>query len=283
MPLERGSNVRGGHPPDPAAYRAIGILDSGVGGLTVLQEVYRRLPNESMVYFGDTARMPYGPRSPEEVRQFVLEIIDFLQTQEIKLLVIACNSATAAGLSHYQQKTDLPVVGVIEPGVRAALNYTRNRRIGVIGTTGTISSSSYQSALKIHDPNLNIVSRACPLFVLLVENDLVDTPEAEKVAEEYLGPLREADIDTLIMGCTHYPLMNNLIQQVVGPQVRLVSSAEETADRVKQILDSRQLLNPLPTGQPRHRFFVSGTPSGFEEVGSTLLKRKIKAYQVFLS
>lgn len=268
---------------NPAAYKAIGILDSGVGGLTVMQEIYRQLPDESIVYFGDTARMPYGPRSPEEVRRFALEIIDFLHTQEIKLLVVACNSATAAGLPYYQQRTDLPVVGVIEPGVRAALGYTRNCRIGVIGTTGTINSSTYQKALKSHNPNLNIISRACPLFVLLVENDLVDTPEAEKVAGEYLNPFREAGIDTLILGCTHYPLMSGLIQRVIGPQVRLVSSAEETAGQVKQILSSRQLLNPLPSEQPRHRFFVSGTPSGFEDVGSKLLKRQVKAYQVLLS
>ncbi|HHX86668.1 MAG TPA: glutamate racemase [Firmicutes bacterium] len=268
---------------DPDAFKAIGILDSGVGGLTVLQEIYRQLPDERIVYFGDTARMPYGPRSPEEVRRFALEIVNFLQTQEIKLLVVACNSATAAGLPYYQQSIDLPVVGVIEPGVRAALSYTRNCRVGIIGTAGTISSSVYQSALKSHNPNIKIFSRACPLFVLLVENDLVDTPEAEKVAGEYLDPFREAGIDTLILGCTHYPLMSGLIQQVIGPQVRLVSSAEETAVQVNQILTSRQLLNPLPGGRRSHRFFVSGAPAGFEALGSKLLKRRVKAYQVLLS
>ncbi len=283
MPVEGENKMQEGFLLNPDAYKAIGILDSGVGGLTVMQEIYRRLPHESMVYFGDTARMPYGPRSQVEVRQFALEIIDFLQTQEIKLLVIACNSATAAGLPYYRQKTSLPVVGVIEPGVRAALNYTRNCRIGVIGTTGTINSSTYQSVLKSHNQNLNIISRACPLFVLLVENNLVDTPEAEKVAGEYLDPFREADIDTLILGCTHYPLMSGLIQRVIGPRVRLVSSAEETADQVRQILSSHKLLSPLTSAQPRHRFFVSGKPARFEELGSRLLKRSVKAYQVLLS
>ncbi len=265
---------------NPAAYKAIGILDSGVGGLTVMQEIYRLLPGESIVYFGDTARMPYGPRSHEEVRRFTLEIIEFLQTQEIKLLVVACNSATAAGLPCYQQRTNLPVIGVIEPGVKAALDYTRNSRIGVIGTTGTINSSAYQTALKSHRPDLHVTSRACPLFVLLVENDLVDSPEAERVAREYLDPFREADIDTLILGCTHYPLMSGLIQQVVGPRVHLVSSASATAGQVREILISQKLLNPLPYEQPRHRFFVSGIPAGFEQVGSKLLKREVKAYQV---
>lgn len=147
------------------ACKAIGIIDSGVGGLTVAQEIYRQLPRESTVFFGDTARFPYGSRSPEEVRRYVLEIIDFLESQEIKLLVVACNSATAAGLSHYQERCSIPVVGVIEPGVRAALAYTRNRRIGVIGTVGTINSSAYERTLKRYDPSITVISKACPLFV----------------------------------------------------------------------------------------------------------------------
>lgn len=264
------------------AQKAIGVLDSGVGGLTVVQEIFSLLPFESIVYFGDTARMPYGPRSYEEVRGFALEIIEFLQHQEIKMVVVACNSATAAGLPYYQERCGIPVLGVIEPGVRAALSYTRNGRVGVIGTTGTIGSSAYLKALQKENPALHIITRACPLFVLLVENDLVDTPEAEKVACEYLSPLREAAIDTLILGCTHYPLMSGLIQQVVGPGVKLVSSAEETAREVKEILLSRDLLNPLRGGEPGHRFFVSGQPSSFAEIGTKLLHRPIKAYQVLL-
>lgn len=265
------------------AHKAIGIIDSGVGGLTVVQEMYRQLPHESIVYFGDTARMPYGPRSHEEVRSFTLEIIDFLQDQEIKLVIIACNSASAAGLPLYQASCHLPVVGVIEPGVRAALSATRNRRVGVIGTTGTISSSAYRETLLCKDPSLIVISKACPLFVLLVENYLVDSPEAVKVAWEYLLPFREASIDTMILGCTHYPLMSSLIQETVGSGVKLISSAEETVAEVREILTARALLNPLQSAAPRHRFFVSGMTAPFKEVGSRLLQREMKVYQVVLN
>ncbi len=264
-------------------YKAIGVLDSGVGGLTVVREIHHKLPHESIVYFGDTARMPYGSRPSEEVRRFVLQIIDFLQTQEIKMLVIACNTASAVGIQCYREHCRLPVAGVIEPGVRAALAATRNDRIGVIGTAGTINSSAYEKELKRLRPNLVITARACPLFVLMVENSLVGTPEALAVARQYLEPFKQALVDTLILGCTHYPLMSALIQQTVGPAVRLISSAEETAAEVEAILTQKQLLNPLGSDFPRHRFFVSGSPSLFEELGGRLLDRPIKAYQVLLN
>lgn len=264
------------------AHKAIGIIDSGVGGLTVVREISRRLPHESIVYFGDTARMPYGPRSYEEVRGFVYEMIDFLQEQEIKILVIACNSATAAGLSYYQQICNLPVLGVIEPGVRAALTGSKDGRIGIIGTVGTIQSSEYVSALRRNNGSLHIVSKACPLFVLLVENNLVRTPEARKVAHEYLDPLVAEKIDSLILGCTHYPLMADLIQEVVGPEVKLINSAQEIAAETESTLRNQDLTNPLDTEIPRYRFFVSGEPKPFEEVGSKLLERPIKAYRVHL-
>ncbi len=264
------------------AHKAIGIIDSGVGGLTVVREISRRLPHESIIYFGDTARMPYGPRPYDEVRRFVFEMIEFLQHQEIKLLVVACNSASAAGLSHYQQVCEQPVLGVIEPGVRAALDHSRSGRIGVIGTVGTIGSSEYTRALLNKNGSLHIVSKACPLFVLLVENNLVDTPEAKKVAHEYLDSLGEENIDTLILGCTHYPLMTELIQEVTGPGVRLINSGEEIALEVENILESSGMRNPLNSEEPRYRFFVSGDPGPFEEVGCKLLQREIKAYQVKL-
>ncbi|MEW5784161.1 MAG: glutamate racemase [Bacillota bacterium] len=264
------------------AHNAIGVLDSGVGGLTVVREIYRLLPSERVVYFGDTARMPYGPRSYEEVRRFALEIIEFLRSQEVKMVVVACNSATAAGISYYQECCDIPVLGVIEPGVRAALSYTQNGRIGVIGTTGTIGSSAYEKALARENPDLQIASKACPLFVLLVENDLVDTPEAKETARVYLNPLKEAAVDTLILGCTHYPLMKGLIQNVMGPAVKLVSSAEETAAEVKSILTGHGMLNTL-NNTASHRFFVSGKPAVFEQIGSKLLQRPVKAYQVVLN
>ncbi len=265
------------------AHRAIGVIDSGVGGLTVVQEISRRLPRERIIYFGDTARMPYGPRTYDEVRRFTFQMIDFLRHQEIKMLVIACNSATAAGLSYYQEACEQPVLGVIEPGVRAALAKSKNGRVGVIGTVGTIKSSEYEKALRRKNGGLHIVSKPCPLFVLLVENNLVDTPEAKIVVHEYLDPLIGEDIDSLIMGCTHYPLMESLIQEVVGPSINLINSAEEIASEVEAILDHNGMANPLSCEMPRNRFFVSGNPESFEEVGAKLLQRKIKAYRVHLT
>ncbi len=265
------------------AHRAIGVIDSGVGGLTVVREISRRLPRERIIYFGDTARMPYGPRTYEEVRRFTFEMIEFLRHQEIKMLVIACNSATAAGLPFYQDACEQPVLGVIDPGVRAALANSRSGRIGVIGTVGTINSSEYEKALRRKNGKLHIVSKACPMFVLLVENNLVNTPEAKKVAQEYLDPLVREDIDSLILGCTHYPLMESLIQEVVGPSVSLINSAEEIAAEVETILGSNSMANPLGSDKPRYRFFVSGSPESFEEVGAKLLEREIKAYQVTLT
>ena len=265
-----------------SAYGAIGVLDSGVGGLTVFQELIRQLPHEKIIYFGDTARMPYGPRPDEEVRDFALQIIDFLQNQEIKMVVVACNTATAAGLHFYRKQFDVPIMGVIEPGVRAAVNHTGSGRVGVIGTAGTIRSTAYEKALHDAQPGLHIVARSCPLFVLLVENDLVETPEAEKVALEYLKPFTEADVDTLILGCTHYPLMSGLIQRTMGPQVTLVNSAEAIARDVKTLLSSRQLHNPLQCANHGYRFFVSGSSHSFEEIAYKMIHRRIKAYQVIL-
>lgn len=265
-----------------SSYRAIGILDSGVGGLTVFQEISRLLPHEKIIYFGDTARMPYGPRPEEEVRRFALQIIGFLQSQEIKIAVVACNTATAAGLSRYREQSDIPVLGVIKPGVDAALRQTQNGRIGIIGTAGTVRSSIYEKALREARPDLQVIARPCPLFVLLVENDLVHTPEAEKVAQEYLAPFDRAGVDTLILGCTHYPLMAGLIQKTVGPGVFLINSAEEIAREVKTILTAQQLHNPLQCPEPGYRFFVSGSSHPFEEVASKMLSRPIRAYQVTL-
>ncbi len=263
-------------------YKAIGVLDSGVGGLTVVKEVYHHLPHESIVYFGDTARMPYGPRPHEEVRRFALEIIRFLQTQEVKMVVVACNSATAAGLSYYQEQLEIPVIGVIEPGARAALRKTRNGKIGVIGTPGTISSGAYDKVLRRLDNNLEIYSKACPLLVLIVENNLMNTPEACRVTEEYLSSLLQAGVDTLILGCTHYPLIAGLIQQVAGEQVTLISSAEAIACNVKEHFARTGLINPLNSNHARHRYFVSGKPATFEEIGGNLLGHRFNAYQVCL-
>jgi glutamate racemase len=259
---------------------AIGVLDSGVGGLTVARELFRQLPDERIVYFGDTARMPYGPRQHDEVRSFVRRIIRFLETQDVKMIIVACNSATAAGLPYYQAEFSLPVIGVIEPGVRAAIRHTGSRRVGVIGTTGTIASRAYDEAIHRLDPSVTVISQACPLFVLIAENELTDKPETVRVAEEYLRPMQQADIDTLILGCTHYPLLSGVLSGVLGPGVRLISSAEETAREAKEVL--RQLdLERRGSGTPvRHRFFVSGPPAPFAAVGTKLLSLPVEAYQV---
>lgn len=240
------------------------------------------LPHENIVYFGDTARMPYGPRPHEQVRCFVYEIMDFLLTQEIKAIIIACNSAAAAGLHYYRQTVDLPLVGVIEPGVRAALEQTRSKKVGVIGTTGTINSGAYLEVFNKLAPDVELFGQPCPLFVLLVENDMVDTNEARRVAEEYLNPLKEAGVDALILGCTHYPLMTHVIQDVMGPDVALISSAEETAREAREILQSKNLLNNDNSVPARHRFFSSGRAKPFAEMATRMLKKSIQAYQVIL-
>lgn len=262
-------------------YKAIAMLDSGVGGLTVAQEIFGQLPAENVVYFGDTAHMPYGPRPPEQVRSFVYEIIDFLQTQEIKALIIACNAATAAGLNYYAQRVDLPLLGVIEPAVRAALQHTVTGRVGVIGTAGTVKSGAYSRVFQRLAPGVQLYSQACPLFVLIVENGLVDTPEARRVAQEYLKPLQEKEIDVLILGCTHYPLMAEVIGEIVGPGIKLISSAQETAREAKELLARGNLLRHEKAA-PQHRFFVSGPAKPFADLAATILQHRPKAYQVIL-
>lgn len=264
--------------------KAIAMLDSGVGGLTVVRETFMELPGERIIYFGDTARMPYGPRTHREVRRFTEEIMEFLCTQDIKMVVVACNSASAAGLPRYQGTFDIPILGVIEPGARAALQHTRSKKVGVIGTAGTIQSGAYERAIKALDPTVEVFSKACPLFVLIVENDLTEAPEACRVAEEYLTPLKEAGVDTLILGCTHYPLMEDVIGRVMGDGVKLVSSARETAREARGTLKSLGLLNPGPYPEDGcrsgHRFYCSGPPAPFEAIGKKLLKQKVKAYRV---
>ncbi|NLZ39349.1 MAG: glutamate racemase [Firmicutes bacterium] len=261
---------------------AIGLLDSGVGGLTVVKEIMKQLPQEKIVYYGDTARMPYGSRPQAQVRGFASQIINFLITQEVKLIIVACNTATAAGLPYYQQEFSLPIIGVIEPGVRAALRQTKRKKIGVIGTEGTIASKAYEESIKRHDPTVQVYSQACPLFVLIVENGLVDSPEALCVAEHYLRPLKEAGVDVLILGCTHYPLMSHVISKVMGPDVKLISSAAETALEAKNILSKGNMLRQAAPETVKHRFFVSGNPGAFNAIGESLLQCSLSTYQLLL-
>lgn len=219
----------------------IGIFDSGVGGLTVARAVGDQLPGESLIYIGDTARTPYGPKPIADVRRYSLEILDSLVDQGVKMLVIACNTASAAVLADARERYDVPVIEVIGPAVRTAMSTTRNGRIGVIGTAGTISSGVYQDMLGVN-ANLTIHARACPRFVEFVEAGITHSPELLAVAEEYLAPLRHADIDTLVLGCTHYPFLKGAISYVMGPNVSLVSSDVETANDVYRQLVSRDLL-----------------------------------------
>ncbi|HTE43939.1 MAG TPA: glutamate racemase, partial [Gemmatimonadaceae bacterium] len=221
----------------------VGVFDSGIGGLTVAKELIRQLPHESVVYFGDTARVPYGPKSPDTVRRYSREIAGFLRDQGVKSIVIACNTATAHALTALREEMAMPVLGVVEPGARAAVAATRGGTIGVIGTAGTIKSGAYERAIRAIDPNVAIIARACPLFVPLVEEGWTDHDATRLVAREYLAPMLDAKVDTLVLGCTHYPLLKALLHDVLGPDVRLIDSAEETAAETGRTLTAAHLTN----------------------------------------
>ncbi len=248
----------------------IGLFDSGVGGLTVARAVIDILPHEDVIYFGDTARCPYGPRPAQEVRKFALEIMDALVEEGVKMLVIACNSASSAALGEARHRYDVPVIGVIEPGVRAAVAATRNRRVGVIGTDVTVASGSYDEAMAATRANVMLYSKACPRFVEFVEKGEQDSDELLDVARSYLDPLVADGIDTLILACTHYPLLSGVIQYVVGEGVVLVSSAEVTANEVYSKLREDDLLNT--SGEAGVHRFISSSENGISsELGRRFL------------
>ncbi|HXF56196.1 MAG TPA: glutamate racemase [Actinomycetota bacterium] len=249
--------------------RPIGVFDSGVGGLTVVRSIMDDLPHESVVYFGDTARYPYGPKPLSEIRGYAVEIARHLLRHDVKLIVVACNSATAAALDDVREAVPVPVVGVIEPAVRAAARATRNDRVGVIGTEATVASGAYQRALAKVAPEVQLVARACPRFVEFVERGDTTSPELLATANRYLAPLKEAGVDTLILGCTHYPLLRGAIQHVMGPGVLLLSSADETASDVYDVLAREGLL--ADGGEPVHRFECSGDPAWFAVLGRRFL------------
>ncbi len=269
----------------------IGIFDSGLGGLTVAREIMRTLPDESVVYLGDTARCPYGPQPLDDVRRYVLEIGEWLGERPVKLIVIACNTGTAAGLAPAQRTFPVPVIGVVEPGARAAVKATVNRRVGVIGTVGTIESAAYSDAVRALDAGVTVFSVATPKFVDVVEaglrrgpgpledwmSDSADVfvrPTFHKMARDYLDPLKRAGIDTLVLGCTHFPLLSAAIQSVVGSRVRLISSAEETAREVADTLRVRGQLNKDGKA-PRHAFATTGDTEEFRRLGARVLHREI--------
>lgn len=249
-------------------HRAIGIFDSGVGGLTVLKEVMQLLPGEDLLYLGDTARVPYGTKSAETVEQYALEAAEFLVSKGVKLLVVACNTASAVALPALRERFQLPVIGVIEPGARRAVA-SCNRRIGVIGTEGTINSGRYKVAIQELLPDAQVFSMACPLFVPLAEEGWAEHEVARLTATEYLQPLISAQIDTLVLGCTHYPLLRRTLQQVLGPQVALVDSAAETARSVAELFRQQGLARPEHGG--RRSVYVTDVPTRFERVGRAFL------------
>ena len=252
------------------AERPIGMFDSGLGGLTVARAVIDLLPHEDLVYFGDTARCPYGPRPPQEVRRFALEIMDMLIAEDVKVLVVACNSAASTALQEARHRYDVPVISVIEPGVKAALAATRNRRVGLIGTEATVASGAYDDAVAATHANVKLISRACPRFVEFVESGDTTSEELMRVAEEYLQPLKDQEVDTLILGCTHYPLLSGVISYVMGDGVVLVSSAEVTANEVYAKLRDDELLR-LSQAPPVHRFVASSDRAMFGELGTRFL------------
>lgn len=254
--------------------RPIGVIDSGVGGLTVARELMKQLPKEEIIYLGDTKRCPYGPRPFEEVRAYTWEMIDFLIEQEIKLLVIACNTATAAVLDEAKKKLDIPVIGVIHPGARSALKATKNNHVGVIGTIGTINSGAYKQALQQIRSDVIVESLACPLFVPLVEQGKLSGEETLNAVSETLYPLKDVSIDTLILGCTHYPLLRPVIQRVMGEHIKILCSGAETAREVSVILDHNGILN---TGEkkPVHRFLATAESSHFLKIANHWLNTKI--------
>ncbi len=257
----------------------IGIFDSGVGGLTVARAISQLLPRESLLYIGDTARSPYGPKPIADVRRYSLEILDTLVEQGVKMLVIACNTASAAVLRDARERYDVPVVEVIGPAVRTALATTRNSRIGVIGTTGTIGSGAYQDMLEVN-PNVTVFAQACPRFVDFVEAGVTGSPEVLQVAEQYLEPLRHAGVDTLVLGCTHYPFLEGAISYVMGEGVSLVSSDTETAKDVYRQLVSRDLLAG-PDAVAQHVYEATGSSADdFIQLAHRLMGREVRQVQL---
>jgi len=263
-------------------WKSIGIFDSGVGGLTVLKEVVKALPQEDTIYLGDTARVPYGTKSPETVTRYSLQVTSFLVERDIKLLVVACNTASAVSLDALKNHFSIPIIGVIEPGARRAVSVTRSGKVGVIGTTATIQSSAYSKAIKKIDRGIEVVTRACPLFVPLAEEGWVDNEVARLTAWTYLQGLKDEGVDTLVLGCTHYPLLKGIIAEVMGDGVSLVDSAEETARTVAETLGAGDILRPS-SERGNHHFFVTDVPAGFIRVGNRFLGGRLgDVYQVNL-
>lgn len=249
----------------------IGFIDSGVGGLTVVKEALKQLPNENIIFLGDNLRCPYGPRPKEQVIEFTWQMTRFLLKQNIKMLVIACNTATAAALTQIKEQLDIPVVGVILPGTRAAVKNTKSQRIGIIGTQGTIQSGSYEQAILSKVPTAQPVSLACPRFVPIVESNQANSSVAKKIVAQTLQPMTKKNIDTLILGCTHYPLLRPIIQNVMGKEVVLIDSGVETVGEVSMLLDYFDIANSPENTTPTRQFYTTGSTQSFNQIAKNWL------------
>lgn len=258
--------------------QAIGIFDSGIGGLTVFKEIAQTLPFEDLIYLGDTARVPYGTKSADTVVRYASQNVNFLLQKNVKAIVVACNTASAFALDHLQKNHQFPILGVIEPGVKGALRASKTFRVGIIGTEGTIASGAYAKTIEKEKPGTFTSSQACPLFVPLVEEGWWDGDITETIAKKYLATLFAKNIDSLILGCTHYPLLKETIGKIAGPQIELIDSAQETAREVRRQLQEKDLLrkeNP----HPKREFFVTDSPERFRKLGKLFLKQELKDVQ----
>ncbi len=255
----------------------IGVFDSGVGGLTVAREIMRNLPNEDIVYFGDTARVPYGSKSKDNIIRYSRQIIHFLKTKGVKAIVIACNTASALALDTVKDEFDIPIIGVVEPGARAALAVTQTKKIGVIGTEATVRSSMYEKIMQGACPEVEVIAKACPLFVPLVEEGFKKHPVTEEIIDYYLSELTETDIDALILGCTHYPLLRSKIREYLGERITLINPAYETAMDLKKILEEYDMENPDVEGDHgSYSFYVSDAADKFKQFANSILPYDIE-------
>ena len=254
--------------------RYIGVFDSGLGGLTAVKEIMKELPNENIVYFGDTGRVPYGTRSEETIMKYVRDDIRFLQSFDVKMIVIACGTASSVALPAIKEECPVPIVGVVDATAYQAVRVTKNKKIGVIGTPGTIKSNSYVKLIQAHDSSIQIYKQACPLFVPIVENGHFNTPVTKLLVEEYLSDIRDAGVDTLILGCTHYPLLKDAIREYMGDSVALIDPGEEVVKYLKKKFNEDDICNSTP-GENQYVYYVSDNKEGFAELGGIFLGQKI--------
>lgn len=254
--------------------RSIGVFDSGLGGLTAVKQIMKLLPDESIIYFGDTGRVPYGTRSRETILKYTRNDVRFLQSFDVKMIVVACGTVSSVAVPQIETEIDIPVIGVVDASVNAAIRATCNKKIGIIGTPGTIKSGSYEKKIKEYDSDIQTFAKDCPLFVPLVENGHFDTEVARLVVQEYLEEVRDAGVDTLILGCTHYPLLAKVIAEYMGENVELISPGEEVAKHLARILDD-DMRHSGEHNEEQYRYFVSDNIENFEELGSIFLETKI--------